>query len=241
MKHRLALSAAFLVLGLMSVACSAEAQECSGKPQRTFTVSGEGEARAVPDLARISAGVRTRGADAKKALAANTAAMKEVFDAMRKVGIADKDMQTSHFSVRPLYARRPPNQPQAEPARIIGYQVSNQVTVVVRDLSRLGTALDAFVAAGANDLGGISFGIDNPGPLLDEARKAAIADARRKAELMAKAAGVKLGKLITMTESGGGGPVPRLAYARAVEAAPVPTAAGEQTVSAHVSLTFEIE
>lgn len=237
MKHYLALSAAFLALGLMSVACNAEAQECAGAAQRTFTVSGEGEASAVPDLARIRAGVRTQAADAKNALAANTAAMNKVFDAMRKVGIADKDMRTSEVSVRPLYA----HQPQTEPAKIIGYQVSNQVTVAVRDLSKLGTALDAFVAAGANELGGISFSIDKPGSLLDEARKAAIADARRKAELMAKAAGVKLGKLITMTESGGSGPVPRLAYARAVEAAPVPTAAGEQTESAHVSLTFEIE
>lgn len=242
MKLRPALLAALFTFGLMATACSSQAEDTGDAPQRTITVTGQGEARAAPDLARLSAGVRTQAAEAKQALAANTQAMNKVFAAMRRAGIADKDMQTSNVSVRPIYASHPPGQPQTEPAKIIGYQVSNQVSVVVRDLSKLGTDLDAFVGAGANQLYGVSFDIANPEPLQDRAREAAVKDAIRKAELMTKAAGVKLGKLLTMSESSSSGPVPKMALARAaMEAAPVPTAAGEQSVEARVNLTFAIE
>lgn len=241
MKLRLALLATLFAFGLVATACSSQAEDTDA-PQRTVTVTGHGEARAAPDIAHLSAGVRTQAADAKAALAANTAEMNKVFVAMRQAGIADKDMQTSNVSVRPLYASHPPGQPQTEPAKIIGYQVSNTVNVVVRDLSKLGTDLDAFVGAGANQLYGVSFDIANPDPLLDKAREAAVKDAMRKADLLTKAAGVKLGKLLTMSESSSSGPVPKLALARAaMEAAPVPTAAGEQSVEARVNLTFAIE
>jgi uncharacterized protein YggE len=242
MKPRLAFVTALLAFGLVATACSSQAEDSGDAPQRTITVTGQGEARAAPDLARLSAGVRTQAGEARQALAANTQAMNKVFAAMRQLGIADKDMQTSNFSVRPIYARRPPGQPQTEPAKIIGYQVSNQVSVVVRDLAKLGADLDAFVGAGANQLYGVSFDIADPDPLLDKARQAAVKNAMHKAELLTKAAGVKLGKLLTMSESSSSGPVPKLALARAaMETAPVPTAAGEQAVEARVNLTFAIE
>jgi len=226
---------ALLVLGAALSACN----PVGSPPQRTFSVSGHGEARAAPDIAMVSTGVRTQGATAKEALQRNTAAMSEVFKAIKALGIADKDVQTSNFSVQPIY--EPYREGQVNPQRIVGYQVFNQVTATVRDLARLGEALDTFVSAGSNELQGISFSIDKADPLRDEARTAAIKDALHKAEIMTKAAGVKLGRLVTMSESGGGRPMPAAPMAMARAEKSVPIAAGEQVLDADVQLTYEIE
>lgn len=230
------LTAAFLVTtALAAVPASADALP------RTFTVSGHGEERGAPDIAMVTTGVRTQASTAKAALAANTNAMNSVFKAMKALGIADKDMQTSNFSVQPIYKQYP--QGQVGPQVVVAYQVSNDVTVTVRQLARLGEALDAFVSAGSNEVEGVSFSIDKPDALVDSARVDAVKDAIHKANLMAQAAGVKLGKLITMSESGEVRPMPaqpRMMSVRA-EKASVPIAAGEQQLDADVSLTYEIQ
>jgi hypothetical protein len=237
-RRALPILTALLFTAAAATACTWQAGASSGT-QRTFAVSGHGEARSAPDIAMVSTGVRTQGATAKAALQSNTAAMSGVFKAMKEMGIADKDMQTSNFSVQPVY--EPYREGQTTPRKIVAYEVFNQVTVTVRDLTRLGEALDTFVSAGSNELQGISFSIDKPDPLQDEAREAAIKDALHKAELMAKAAGVKLGRLVTMSESSGGRPMPAMAMSMRAEKASVPIAAGEQLLAADVSLTFEIK
>ena len=183
---------------------------------RTISVSGEGEALGKPDQAHLSAGVVTQAPTAAAALSANTAAMNRVFGALKLLGIPDNKIQTSNFSVQPQY---PPFRPDAaEPRAITGYQVSNQVTVIVDDLAKLGGALDALVRSGANQVGGVSFAIADPKPLAERARAAAVADAMAKARTLASAAGVTLGPLLSIQEGGGVRPGPVFAAARALAA-----------------------
>lgn len=212
------------------------------EPRRTISLSGIGQVQARPDTARINAGVLTDGADAGSALAANSKAMNSLFRTLKQAGIADRDMQTSNFSISPRYAPYNRQNPESR-NRIIGYRVSNQMAVRVRDLTDLGRLIDAMAGAGANRINGISFYVDKSDNLMDEARKRAIADARRKAELYATEAGTKLKRILTIRE-GGGVPGPRpvfRAMAAADKAESVPVAAGEQTLRASVSVTYELE
>jgi uncharacterized protein YggE len=207
---------------------------------RTISVSGMGEVLGKPDQARLSAGVLTQAPAAAAALTANTAAMNRIFAALKTAGIPDNKIQTSNFSVQPQY---PPYRPDAPETRtIIGYQVSNQVSVVVDDLSKLGPALDALVKSGANQLGGVSFSIADPKPLAERARSAAVADAMAKARTLASAAGVSLGPLLSIQEGGGIRPVPMFeARAVAAQAAPPPIAVGEESVTVNVTMTYAIQ
>lgn len=246
-RHLKTILAAALIL-VAGAACSATTVDKAAsepQPQRLMTVSGHGEARHAPDIATVNAGVRTQGATAAEALRTNTEQMNKVFAALKSLGIADADMQTSSFSVQPVYqqpAPPVPGQTQNEPPKIAGYQVFNQVTITLRDLSKLGTALDTLVSSGANDMYGVSFGIADTDPLTDKARDAAIKEAARKAQLMAASAGVKLGRIMSLSESSATPPVP-MYRARLAEAAaaPVPTAAGEQVIGADATLVYEIE
>ena len=239
-RHFASVLAAALIIAV-GASCSAPADNKADGPQRLMTVGGHGEARHAPDMSTISAGVRTQGTTAQGALRANTAAMNKVFATMKSLGIAATDMQTSNFSVQPVYQQPAPGQAQTEPAKIIGYQVFNQVTVIVRDLSKLGTALDAFVTSGANEMYGVNFGIANPDPLTDEARDDAVKDAARKAALMAKSAGVKLGRIMSISESSSAPPQPMYKARAAMAAESVPVADGEQVLSADATLVYEIE
>lgn len=212
-----------------------------GTLPRIISVSGLGEVKTRPDMATISTGVVTEGTTAKEALAKNNSAMAAVIAALKSAGVAEDDIQTSDFSVSPKY---PPYQPnQTTTPRIVGYTVSNQVTAKVKDLAKLGGILDTLVQSGSNQINGIAFGVDEPKPQLDEARKKAVADARAKAELYAEAAGVSLGKVIQISESSAiVPPVPMFRREAMVAAdASVPIAAGTQTVAANVSITFEIQ
>ncbi len=203
---------------------------------RTLTMSGQGEVRAAPDTVTLSAGVTSEAPTAAAALAANTARMQSVFAALKKLGVADKDMQTANFSVSPQMANG-----NNQPPHVTGYQVGNQLQVRLDDVARLGPALDALVTAGANQMNGIDFAIKDPAPLLAEARADAVADARAKAETFAKAAGVNLGQILSIGENGGQGPRPlymAVPLARAAKA--VPVAAGEESVTAEVSIVWEI-
>jgi len=203
-----------------------------------ITVAGRAVVQAVPDLARVSAGVVTEAARAADAVRANTAAMQKVMDALDAAGIERKLVQTERFDVSPIYADPGASRP-GQRATITGYRVANQVGVEVRGVDRVGAVLDALVTAGANDVGGVSFDIAEPAPLLDEARKQAIVDARRRAEIYAKQAGVSLGRVLRIEESGGGaGPMP-VAYRMEAAAAP-PIAPGQVDLEANVSVTWSL-
>ncbi len=207
---------------------------------RMLVVSGQGEVKAKPDQAQLSAGVISEAKTAAAALSANSAAMNKVFATLKSLGIPDNKIQTSNFSVNPQYP--PYRQDNPEPHHIIGYQVSNQVTVIVDDLGKLGSALDALVKSGVNELNGISFGFAKPEILEEKARRAAVADAIAKAKGMAQAAGVTLGPILSIQEGGGTIPRPMPMLMRSMAAAaPPPVAAGENTVSASVSITYSIQ
>lgn len=234
-----------LLLTLLLVVASCTQPQGSEKTARVMTVNGEGHVMAKPDMAVVSVGVKTQGRAPADALDANNARMDAVFKAIDGLGVESKDVQTSNFSLTPRYAMRDPKNPDApfEPGTIVGYNASNQVTVQLRDLRKLGDALDAFIAtAGANNLQGVSFDFSDPTPIMDEARKKAVADARRKAALYAEGAGVKLGPIQSISEGGGYYPRPVYAMGGAAEMkAAVPVAPGESRISANVSLTYEIQ
>jgi len=209
---------------------------------RVITVSGLGEVKTRPDMAIINTGVTSEAPTAQDALSKNNAAMTAVINALKNAGVAEDDIQTSNFSVSPVY---PPFQPnQTTPPRISGYQVSNQVSAKVKQLAKLGGILDTLVRAGSNQINGISFDVDEPKKVLDEARKKAVADARARAELYAAASGVKLGRVVQVSETGGVVMPPQPMFRReamAAQDASVPIAAGQQTLSANVSITYEIQ
>ena len=201
-----------------------------------ITVTGEAAVQAVPDMATVSLGVTTVAATAAEAMAANTAALAQVIERLKAAGIEPRDLQTASLSLNPNWTGYDSsNQPQT----ITGYTASNQLSVRVRDVSKLGAVLDAAITDGANTLNGISFELAEPRPVLDQARKAATEDARARAELLAAAAGVKLGRVLSISEGGGyGGPMPM--FKADAASAPVPVEAGEIGLSAAVTVTFEI-
>lgn len=204
---------------------------------RTISMSGHGEVKAAPDQVQVNAGVTTSAPTAAQALSANTARMKGVFAALEKMGVPARNIQTTNFSVSPQYTGGGVN----ERPRLTGYQVNNNVSVRLDDVARLGAALDALVTAGANQMNGINFAIRDPAPMLAKARAEAIADARLRAETYAKAAGVTLGPIQSISEGGGVMPPRPMYRAMAMQAdSAVPVAAGEESVGADVSVVWEI-
>jgi len=201
----------------------------------TIAMVGHGEIRATPDMAQVTIGVTATAATAAQAVAANSARMKTVFAAVAKLGVPEKNIQTVNFFVSPQYTNGDNNVPR----RLTGYQVNNDVTVRLDDVGKLGGVLDALVAAGANQINGISFSIQNDTPLLEKARAQAITDARARAETYARAAGVSLGPILSISEGGGEAP-PRPMYRMAAMAAETRIAPGEQSVTAEVSVVWEI-
>jgi len=189
-------------------------------------------------MAEVQVGVVTQAASAEDALKANNEAMERLMGALTARSIAEKDVQTSGFSIVPQYKYEP--QGRHDP-KIVGYQVSNQVHVRVRQLAALGPLLDAVVGKGANQVGGIHFAVAEPAPYLDDARRKAVADARRKAELYAGAAGVELGRVLLLDEAPHGPrPVGAQPMARAAGPA-VPVAAGELEFHAGVTITYALK
>lgn len=228
----------------------ASAAEENEAPHPSIAVTGVGRVNAVPDIAEISVGVQTLRPTAQAALAANTELMTSLMATLEQAGLAKKDIQTSNINVSPQFSQpRPPRpgMPQVaenEPPQIIGYQVSNTVTLTVRDISNLGALLDSVVKAGANQIYGIQFRVDKPESLLDQAREQAVADARRKAEILARAAGVELGPVRTISESSNiGGPQPMFRGRAMAMAAPmeVPVSAGEQEMTVSASVVFDLK
>jgi len=228
---------AFCVFFCVFAGTSASAAE---QTPRTLSVSGEGEVRAAPDQSSLSAGVTTGAATAAQALAANSRAMNAVFATLKRLGIPDKDIQTSNFSLSPQYQVCKPG--MTCPQRIVGYQVSNNVNVTVEELDKTGPVLDALVSSGSNQIGGIDFSIHDTKSLLRVARDAAVKDAIDHAQTYAKAAGVTLGPILSIQEGGGEAPRPMYrAMAMMANAAPPPVAGGELSVSANVTITWQIQ
>ncbi|WP_172296570.1 SIMPL domain-containing protein [Pseudoruegeria sp. HB172150] len=219
------------LLAALLLALPAVAQQAD--PGR-LTVTGEGSVASAPDMALITLGVTSRAETAAAAMDATSDATAAVLETLTGAGIAATDMQTSDLTLFPLQSDRSASGAES---RITGYEAGNTLTIRVRDLDTLGTTLDAALDAGANTFRGLSFALQDPVPALDEARRRAVADARRKAELYAEAAGITLGPVLELSESGGNGPQPLARFA-AAEAMPI--AAGEVDTSAAVTLVFQI-
>jgi uncharacterized protein len=200
-------------------------------------VIGEGSVSVAPDYALIGAGVVTRAKTAKEASDANAKLMSAIGAALQGAGIAQKDIQTSRFSVQPVYATAPNTEP-----RLTGFSVSNQISVTVRQISAVGDILDRLIAAGSTDIGNVEFLQAEPSKVLDQAREAALADARRKAELYARAAGLSLGRVAWITEDAGYAPPVAMRAMRAVGGAPSPTpiTAGEDMMTVRITVGFEL-
>ena len=200
--------------------------------EKLVTVTGEATVAVAPDTAMIRLGVSTQEKTAREASEANAKQMTAVLAAIKDTGVADRDIQTSRLSLQPQYD---PN--KSGTARLTGFQASNQVTVRIRDIDKLPTVLDRAITAGANEMSGIEFVVSEQSKLLDQARDDAIADAHRKAEIYAKAAGAKLGRVVSITEEGSP-PPPR--PIQAMRAGAVPIAPGEQTLRAIVTVSYEL-
>lgn len=201
-------------------------------------VAVQGEARRAPDVATLSVGVVTEAPDGNAAMRANAERMSKVMDAIKRVGIAEKDVQTSGVSLSPQYQYRDQQTP-----RITGYQASNTVSLKVREIAELGEVMDALAGAGANQIYGPNFEIDEPEPVLGEARRAAIEQARARAATYASALGMKVRRIVSINEGAGGGirPMPYMAMSKAADAAEsTPIAPGENTLSVNLEVVFEL-
>jgi uncharacterized protein YggE len=202
-----------------------------------ISVTGEATVSVPPDQAQIDGGVTSDAKTAREASDANNAAMGKVLLALKSAGIDEKDYQTSRLSLQPQYA---PN--RSGPSPVVGYRANNRVTVRIRDVTKVAGIIDVLVGAGANDIGGINFMVSQASKLLDDGRVNAIADARRKAEIYAKAAGVTLGEPLSISEESAAAPVFRsnkMAVGGMAAAAPV--AQGEETLSISVSVSWAIK
>ena len=228
---RLLLTAAAAVL---AAAPPAAAETMMMPP--AISVIGEASIQVPPDLATIDGGVSTDAKTAKEAAAANAEAMTKVMQALKASGIKEQDLQTSRLSLLPQYAA--PSRPG--PNSLTGYRASNRVTVRLTDVNKVAGVIDTLVSAGANEIGGISFSVASTSKLLDEARDKAMADARRKAEIYARAAGVTLGAPLSIAEDTTQGPSPYRRMATGLAAA-APVAPGEETLSVNVSVSWAIK
>lgn len=229
------LFAAALLLSLSPVAAQTP-------PGRTLSLAGNAEVHAAPDAAMVSTGVVSEGDTAAVALKTNSAALAKVLEAIHAAGVEGKDVQTSGLSLQARYYRPDKPSPTDRP-RIIGYTAVNQVALRVRDLAKLGDLLDKVTVAGANRIDGIDFIVSNQEALLDEARRKAVADAKDKADLYARAAGFTLGRVMSLVEESTPSPRPMARAASglaSMAAAPVPVEAGEMTLSMRVRVVWSL-
>ena len=229
---QLAILTAFALAALTSAPAAAQVSPPS------IDVSGEATISIAPDRASIEAGVTSEAKTAKEASSANNEAMGRVLQALKGAGVEDRDVQTSRLTLSPMYISRPGN---SGTSTITGYRASNRVTVRLRDVSKVASTIDTLVSAGANEIGGISFSVEAASKLLDEVRAKAVADARRKAEIYAAAAGVTLGAPIGISETGSNPPVAYRRMASTAMADGTPVAQGEETLRVNVSVSFAIK
>lgn len=204
----------------------------------TLDLSAFGETRARPDMATITLGVTTEAPTAAEALRLNAVKMNQVVAALKKGGVAERDLQTSGLSVNPQYVYQ-----ENLPPKLSGYQAANQVTITVRDLTRLGQTVDASVNAGATNVGGIAFGLQDSAAAETAARVEATKALRAKADLYATAMGYRVARLVSLSEGGGyspPSPMPMLAMARMDKAESTPVEAGDLKVRIDINARFEL-
>ena len=220
----------------------AQTQAPSADAPRTISVTGHGEASAEPDMATVRVGVETQAEAPGAAVEENSARVTRVIEEIRAAGVAPEDIQTANFSVYPVYDHNRPEQTGEGPP-ILGFRVANEVVAQVREVERVGEVLASVVEAGANRINSLSFGIDDDTTLRDQARRAAVENARHLAELYAEAAGVTLGAVLTISDRPTG-PIPvdqGMMRMEMAQADAVPIQRGENTVTATVDVTWEIE
>ena len=234
---------AALMLGAAAVPAAADAQQASINQTIAGTrldISATGDVTRVPDVAIISAGVVTRAATASAALQQNANRMDRVIAALKRAGIEDRDLQTSNLSLNPEYTYI-----NNQPPKLNGYTASNQLSVRFRDIANSGKILDALVAEGANQINGPNLTIDKPEAALDEARARAAAIGRARADLYARSLGMRVVRVVAVSESGGSYPVPppMPMYARAemAQAADTKIVPGEQKLSVTLTMTYELQ
>jgi len=226
-----------LVLGLLA-ACTPGAAPAASENLRSMNVSGTGRVTIVPDMATINIGVRTEADAVSDALEGNTAQANAIADVLQEMGVAEEDIQTSNFNVYPS-ERYDPMTGQVEGRYFV---VENNVTVTVRDLPKLGNILSAVVEAGANNIYGINFSVDDREAALAEARQLAIEDAQAKAQAIAEEAGVELGDLVNISVSSSDMPITYYdAKGGAYSEAAAPIAAGTLSIVMQAYLTYEIQ
>lgn len=226
-----------LALALAAPAVAAAADQ----PPPRIVVTGEGESAIAPDMALLSLSVMREAATAREALTATNDAMAAVISALQASGIAERDLQTAGVQISPRYDYTP-KPDGAQEAKLAAYQVTNTLSVRVRDLAKTGEILDKTVSLGVNQGGGVSFTNDDPSKVMTEARKKAVADAVAKATTLTEAAGVKLGKILEISETSyAQPPIPMLQkYAAGAAADSVPVQAGENAYRVQVNVTFEL-
>jgi uncharacterized protein YggE len=211
------------------------------EPPRTIAMTGEGEVKAMPDQAAVSAGAVTQARTASDAVTANSAIMSRAFGTLAALGIPRTSIATAGFALEPQYPPQSEKNPQ--PRVIVGYEVSNNISVTLDDVTRAGGVLDALIDAGVNQSAGVAFNIKNPKPLLDQARELAGKDALRRAQIYARAVGATLGPVRSIHEGYGressGGEVETVVVTGG--RAPTPIAAGEQSVSATVTVEWAVK
>jgi uncharacterized protein YggE len=223
---------------VFALTLEAQAQDAKPAPEARIIVVGDGQVTAAPDYARIRSGVTTRAKTAREAADANSKAMAGIMAALASAGIEQKDIQTSRFSVQPVYVYAANTEP-----KLTGFSASNQVSVTIRPIDKVSDVLDKLIAAGATDAGSVEFLHSDTTKTLDRAREAAMADARRKAEVYAHAGGLSLGGVAWITEdSSYSPPMQKVAVMRAPAApgAPPPISAGEDTLHVHITVGYDI-
>ena len=229
--------AAILIVLACPAGALAQPDDAARFAATTLDLSAQGEVRAAPDLAVIDVGVQAQAITARAAFAQARTQMNAIFAAMHGQGIKDDDIQTSDISLQAQYA----DEDGKGPRRLNGYEASNTVSVRLHDLTRIGSVVDALVAAGANQINGVRFTLADPKSAEDQARRLAVRALQAKAELYAQATGYHVKRLVSLSEAGGGGPVmPEMALSRMRAFAATPVAAGELTVRSDVSATFEL-
>jgi len=234
--------AAFAAAPSAALAHDSEPEIASGAT--LLAISTNGSTSQKPDLAMFTAGVATTGKTAKEALAANSAAMNRAIRSLRRSGIAERDIQTSNLSISPVYAsrNRSGNTLEEQVPPIIGYRANNQVIVKQRKLDDFGKVIDTLVSAGANQVSGPTFQVEDTDSALDEARREAMEKARKRAELYARAAGLRVSRILSISESGSYSPRPQAMMSRVAmdQGESTPVSAGEVKLQINVAVRFEL-
>ncbi len=230
---------ALLAIVICAVGAPARAQQPPGPPPlppARIIVTGSGSVTVPPDYAEIASGVTSQAKSAKEASDANAKVMAALNAALKTEGVATNDIQTLRFSVSPVYG--PPQ--QNAPPKLVGFSVANELGIKVRQIGKVGEILDSLIQAGATDSGSVQFLHSNMSQVLDQARQAALADARRKAELYAQSAGLKLGGVAWITEVPAYAPPAPFAARAYAAAGSVPISAGADTLSVEITVGYEV-